>query len=60
VAIMPYVKTRCFVSGVIVDIKTRESLNKFSFWNGKDLKVYHKTFIHSLLSEEEVDILTSL
>lgn len=58
-AIKPYWKTRVFVDGVVVDVKTRQNLNHFTVW-GNRLPVVDSQEFYKLLSEEELQILKSL
>jgi len=59
--IFPYVKTTAVVEGVIVDCKSKESLNKFTMFHtnshGQDSD---KNIFYNILSREELEILHSI
>jgi hypothetical protein len=59
--ITPYVKTTAEVEGVIVDCKSKDSLNKFTMFqkNRHGVEVDPKIF-YNILSEEELEILDSI
>jgi hypothetical protein len=57
---MPHVKSRAIVEGMVVDVKSRESLNKFSFWHGRDLALCPPETFYQILSEEEKQILKEI
>jgi predicted phosphoadenosine phosphosulfate sulfurtransferase len=59
--IAPYVKTTAVVDGVIVDCKSRESLNKFSmFESNRHGQNADKNIFYNILSKEELEILNSI
>jgi len=59
--IAPHVKTTAVVEGVIVDCKTKESLNKFTMFHsnrhGRDVD---KNIFYDILSKEELEILHNI
>jgi hypothetical protein len=59
-SILPYVKTRAIVEGVLVDVKTHESLNKFTFWVSKIPSASPVKIFHDILGEEEKQLLAQL
>ena len=56
-SILPYVVTSKIVEGVCVDVKTRESLNKFTFWLGKIPHGAAVELFYDIMSEEEKQLL---
>lgn len=58
--ILPYVKTKTIVEGKIVDVKTQDNLNKFSFWMGKTNNRISPQEFYEFISEEEKQILAEL
>ena len=58
--IRPYVTTQSIVEGKVFDIKTRESLNHFSYWNSKIRQETPATVFYETLSEEELEILKTI
>lgn len=57
--ISPYVKTSAIVDGMIVDCKSKESLNKFTAFKMKGVSTPKSKF-YDILSKEELDILSSI
>jgi hypothetical protein len=59
--IAPYVKTTSIVEGIIVDCKSRESLNKFSmFETNRHGQNIDSSVFYNILSKEERDILNNI
>ena len=59
--IAPHVKTTAVVEGVIVDCKTKESLNKFTmFHNNRHGQDVDKNIFYDILSKEELAILHNI
>ena len=58
--IRPYVTTQSIVEGKVFDIKTRESLNHFSYWNSKIRQETPATVFYETLSDEELEILKTI
>ena len=58
--IMPHVKSKMIVEGMVTDCKTRESLNHFSFWQGRDLASVPPEKFYEYLSTEEKQILKEI
>jgi len=59
--ISSHIKTSAEVEGIIVDCKSRESLNRFSmFKNNHHGILTHKSVFLNILSKEEKDILNSI
>jgi hypothetical protein len=55
-----YVKSIGFVDGVVVDVKNRESLNKFSMWQGRLNQMISPREFYSILSEDELRCLIKI
>jgi len=59
--IAPHVKTTAVVEGIIVDCKTKESLNKFTmFHNNRHGASVDKSIFYNILSKEELQILNNI
>lgn len=58
--ILPYIKTHATVEGMVVDCKSSESLNKFSFWDGKLPEEENPSKFYEMLSVEELQILNEI
>ena len=58
--VAPFIKSRVVVEGEVYDIKTSESLNKFTLWYGKLKTAYSPKEFYDSLSEEELTLLKSL
>jgi hypothetical protein len=57
---MPHLRTREFVQGVCVDIKTSESLNRWSFWLTRDIIEENSSVFYNILSEEEKQLILQI
>lgn len=57
--ISPFIQTRAEYGGMITDVKSRDSLNKFTMLNHKGVPCPHELF-YSYLSKEERDILNGI
>lgn len=55
--IRPHVKTKEIVEGICVDVKSRENLNKITFWMSKIRIETPVEEFHNILSDEEKRIL---
>jgi hypothetical protein len=58
--ISPHIQTRTVVSGVVVDLKTQENLNKFSYWQSKLHEECDPKIFYDILGDEEKLILDTL
>jgi glycosyltransferase involved in cell wall biosynthesis len=58
--ISPHVQTRAIVQGVVVDVKSSENLNKFSFWQSKIPENCPVDTFYNILSDEEKQILAEI
>lgn len=55
-----YVKSIAFVEGVVVDVKNKESLNKYTMWNGRINKNSPPKVFYNILSEDEIRLLIQI
>jgi hypothetical protein len=58
--IMPHVKSVKIVEGMAVDCKSSESLNRYSFWDGKIQVEETPQEFYNILSSEEIQILSEI
>ena len=58
--IQPHVKTYKIVEGDCFDVKSAESLNRFSFWMSKLQTQEDPNIFYNILSEEEKEILATI
>ena len=59
--ILPHVKSRAIVQGFCCDLKSqRESLNKFSYWQGRIPDSEDPKQLYEILSEEELRLLIQI
>jgi hypothetical protein len=58
--ILRYVKTRAIVDGFVCDLKSVESLNKWTMWQGRLKEQINPRELYNILSEEELKILIGI
>ena len=58
--ISPHIQTVAEVEGVVVDCKSKESLNKYTMFQGRHGQECNKDIFYNILSKEELQILNSI
>ena len=58
--ISPHIQTVAEVEGVVVDCQSKESLNKYTMFQGRHGQECNKDIFYNILSKEELQILNSI